>query len=51
MSSSKFCMKLFSSAQDTKVELMDDRSIVLTAPASSNTFKNSVRGITKLSHK
>lgn len=37
--------------EDTKVELVDDRSIVLTAPASSNTFKNSVRGITKLSHK
>lgn len=37
--------------QDTQVDILDNHSIILTAPASSNTFKNSTNGITKLSQK
>lgn len=37
--------------EDTHVDILDNHSIILTAPASSNTFKNSTNGITKLSQK
>ncbi|XP_042879874.1 kinesin-like protein KIF20B isoform X2 [Penaeus japonicus] len=37
--------------EDTQVDILDNHSIILTAPASSNTFKNSTNGITKLSQK
>ncbi|KAG0718935.1 Kinesin-like protein KIF20A [Chionoecetes opilio] len=37
--------------EDTQVHITDARSVILTAPSCSNTFKNSVRGITKLTHK
>ncbi|XP_045115154.1 kinesin-like protein KIF20B isoform X2 [Portunus trituberculatus] len=37
--------------EDTQVDIIDDRSVILTAPTCSNTFKNSVRGISKLTHK
>lgn len=37
--------------EDVQIDILDDHSIILTAPASSNTFKNSTHGITKLSQK
>ncbi|XP_037784671.1 kinesin-like protein KIF20A [Penaeus monodon] len=37
--------------EDTQVDILDNHNIILTAPASSNTFKNSTNGITKLSQK
>ncbi|XP_063881063.1 kinesin-like protein KIF20B [Scylla paramamosain] len=37
--------------EDTQVDILDERSVILTAPTCSNTFKNSVRGISKLTHK
>ncbi|XP_076057824.1 uncharacterized protein LOC143035120 isoform X2 [Oratosquilla oratoria] len=37
--------------EDTQVDISDDNSVQLTAPASSNTFKNSVHGVAKLCHK
>ncbi|KAK4329451.1 hypothetical protein Pmani_000208 [Petrolisthes manimaculis] len=37
--------------EDTQVELLDNHNILLTAPASSNTFKNSTHGISNLHQK
>ena len=38
-------------AEDELVKILDQHTVVLTAPASSNTFKNSTHGITKLTHR
>nr|XP_045606968.1 kinesin-like protein KIF20B isoform X3 [Procambarus clarkii] len=37
--------------EDIHIDILDKHSIILTAPASSNTFKNSNHGIAKLSQK
>ncbi|CAL4091661.1 unnamed protein product, partial [Meganyctiphanes norvegica] len=37
--------------EETQVDILDDNSIVLTAPTTSNTFKNSTHGISNISHK
>ncbi|KAG7155973.1 kinesin-like protein KIF20-like [Homarus americanus] len=40
-----------SQQEDTHIDIFDDHSLILTAPASSHTFKNSIHGITKLNQK
>ena len=37
--------------EDKLVQILDQQTVVLTAPSSSNTFKNSTHGITKLTHR
>ena len=35
----------------TQVEIIDDHSIIINAPTSSNAFKNSSHGVTKVTQK